>query len=202
MRLSITNRSHSLIDACRRLARGEGDADTILLDGEHLVADAMRANVHLRALLVGRDLFPDVVRSAEASGTDVYELSPSVLDAASPVRTPSGIVAIAEWRPASIADVFEPPPALAVGLVDVQDPGNVGAVIRSADALEASGVVAVNRTADPRGWKALRGAMGSTFRVPVAIGDLESTVDAARAKGASIFGDGGWRWHVDRQRAT
>jgi len=52
-------------------------------------------------------------------------------------------------------------------LVGLQDPGNVGAIIRAADAAAATGVVACEGTADPYGWKALRGAMGSTFRVPV-----------------------------------
>ena len=106
--------------------------------------------------------------SPRGAARTIYEAAPTVLDAASPVRTPSGIVAIAAWTPRPIGDVFAPAPALAVGLVDVQDPGNVGAVIRSADALGATGVIAMGATAHPGGWKALRGAMGSTFRLPVA----------------------------------
>ena len=53
-------------------------------------------------------------------------------------------------------------------LEQVQDPGNVGAIIRAADACGATGVVVGPGSADPYGWKALRGSMGSAFRLPVA----------------------------------
>jgi TrmH family RNA methyltransferase len=57
---------------------------------------------------------------------------------------------------------------MVVVAVDVQDPGNVGALVRSAEAGGATGVVATSGSADPFGWKALRGAMGSAFRLPIA----------------------------------
>ena len=76
-------------------------------------------------------------------------------------------------------------------LSQVQDPGNVGAIIRAAEACGATGVVAGEGTADPFGWKALRGAMGSTFRVPVATGHtLAEAVAAARAAGLRVFATG------------
>ncbi len=71
-------------------------------------------------------------------------------------------------------------PALVIGLVDVQDPGNAGSVIRSADALGATGVAMLGATADPAGWRALRGAMGSTFRLPVARGKTAELLHEAR----------------------
>ena len=58
-------------------------------------------------------------------------------------------------------------PALVLAAVDVQDPGNVGAIVRAADAAGASAVVFCGASADPFGWKALRGSMGSAFRVPL-----------------------------------
>jgi TrmH family RNA methyltransferase len=68
----------------------------------------------------------------------------------------------------------------------VQDPGNVGSVIRSAHALGATGVLALGATADPAGWKALRGAMGSTFHLAVGRASLAGGLDAARAHGVSV----------------
>ena len=68
-------------------------------------------------------------------------------------------------------------------LSEVQDPGNVGAIVRAAEACGATGVVAGEGTADPFGWKALRGAMGSTFRLPVASRQtLADAVGVARAQ--------------------
>jgi len=69
----------------------------------------------------------------------------------------------------------------------VQDPGNVGAIIRAAEACGATGALAGEGTADPFGWKALRGAMGSTFRLPVAREPLERIVDRARAAAIRLF---------------
>jgi TrmH family RNA methyltransferase len=129
-----------------------------------------------------------------------------VLDAASPVRSPTGVVALATWTPAPIARLFAPAPALAIGLVDVQDPGNVGGVIRSADALHATGVAALDGTADPAGWKAMRGAMGSTFRVPVARDGTDAAILAAAKAGArtiATVADGGTPLHeVDLRQSV
>lgn len=128
-----------------------------------------------------------VAQRARQAGAAVYEATASVLEAASPVRTPSGIVAIARWSTAAPEAVFSHAPALALALVEVQDPGNVGSVIRGADAFGATGVVALGGTANPAGWKALRGAMGSTFRVPVARGDVDDVVRLARARGVRVI---------------
>jgi TrmH family RNA methyltransferase len=102
------------------------------------------------------------------------------------VRAPSGLVAIAQWQPAPVESVFTAPTPFVLALVDVQDPGNVGAVIRSADALGATAVVALDATADPAGWRALRGAMGSTFRIAVGRGSLGALVAAARRHEARL----------------
>ena len=78
--------------------------------------------------------------------------------------------------------------ACVVAPVGVQDPGNLGAIIRTAEAAGAAGVAVTGRSADPFGWKALRGAMGSTFRLPVADGgDPAAVVEAARAAGFRVL---------------
>jgi TrmH family RNA methyltransferase len=163
----ITSRQHPLVRLCRAVAAGRGPEGLVLLDGEHLVAAAIAAGVALDGLITHGGGH-HVVEDAAARGVPVYDVTPTVLDAASPVRTPSGMVAIGRWRPAAPAALFRTRTPFLVGLVNVQDPGNVGTAIRSADALGASGVLAIDDTANPGSWKALRAAMGSTFRVPVA----------------------------------
>ena len=71
---------------------------------------------------------------------------------------------------------------LVLGLVDVQDPGNVGSVIRGARRARRQRRPRARRTADPGGWKALRGAMGSTFRVPIARGSSRDAVTEAKRR--------------------
>lgn len=177
--------------ACAR-ARDIASGD-VLLDGPHVLLEALRADLPVEVIVATRNALdhdaPDMRQLwslARASGAAVYEATTGVMDAVSPVRTPSGIVALATWRPSPVDALWSPAPALAVGLVDVQDPGNAGAVIRCADGLDATGVVMMDATADPGGWKALRGAMGSTFRLPVARGDRAGVIARARAAGVRV----------------
>jgi TrmH family RNA methyltransferase len=192
----VSSRHHALVRDCRSLARADGNG-RVLLDGAHLVSDALRAGATIEAVLATRqalDADADLMSALSAAAVPLYEASAGVLDAASPARAPSGVVAIARWEAADVARLFSPFPALVVGLVDVQDPGNVGAVIRTANALGATGVAVTGRSANPGGWKALRGSMGSAFRLPVARVELAALLaEAARAKAqvAAAVADGG-----------
>jgi len=190
---TITSRRHPLVLACRRIATGRGDDGEVLLDGDHLVDEAIAARVPLKFVLVRATDAPIASRARDA-GADVHAVTADVIAAASPVRTPSGVVAIARWRPRPIAEVLRSASGLVLALIDVQDPGNVGSVVRSADALGAAAVVAAGASADPGGWRALRAAMGSTFRVPVCRANVDALFDGARAHRARIVattvGDG------------
>lgn len=190
----LSSRQHPIVRACRQAAADPAGSSSVLLDGPHLVREALAARVPVHTLIVGPEFLArapaadrDVVRAAAALGAAVCHATAPVLAAASPVRTSSGIVGLAEWSPRAFDAAFRPPPALAIGLVDVQDPGNAGAVIRSADALGATGVLTLDGTAHPGGWKALRGAMGSTFRLPVARGSHADALAAARAAGLRVL---------------
>ncbi len=171
---TITSRHHPFVRQARALARGRAPgSDEILLDGPHLVRDALGAGVPLaRAALA-----PRARESSEGAALadmlaracpEVYEVSERVMEAMSPVRSPSGIVAIATAAPSPLDHVLDGPSAFVIAAVDVQDPGNLGAIVRAAEAGHATGVLCVGACADPLGWKALRGSMGSALRLPVA----------------------------------
>jgi TrmH family RNA methyltransferase len=157
----------------------------VLLDGAHLVQDALSAGIPIVGAIVD-ERGADVADALRARQVPVHVAARAVVEAASPVRTPSGVVAVAKWEPRPASDLLDAARPILVGLVGVQDPGNVGNVIRSADAFGASGVLALDSTANPAGWKALRGAMGSTFRVPVGLGATGAVIDAARARGIRV----------------
>jgi TrmH family RNA methyltransferase len=178
----ITSRQHEVVKRFRDAAQREFD-DLVVLDGEHLISEALQASVRVELLLaeMSHETHRAAAARAQAAGAVVYDASSSVIEAASPVRTPSGLVALARWRPTPLDAVVRGADAFVVALCGVQDPGNVGGVIRSADALGASGVLALDATANPAGWRALRGAMGSTFRLPVAVSTVSETLAAAVA---------------------
>ena len=168
----------------RQAARG--DADVVLLDGEHLIAEALDAGVPIDTVLTdGRA--SALAGRARNAGAAVHEAAATVLEAASPVRTPSGIVALAKWQTATIADALDSSKGTCLGLVGVQDPGNAGSAIRAADALGATAVLALDGTADPRGWKILRGSMGSAFHLPIGRGSAADALAHARRRGLSIL---------------
>jgi TrmH family RNA methyltransferase len=166
----LTSRHHPLVAAFRAAARG-GAGQPLLLDGWHLVVDAARAGVPLTHLAVAGELpgalERDAVSRLAARGAQVVEVSEAVLDAMSPVRTPSGVVALGPRPVVPFAALLVPPPALVLVAADVQDPGNAGAVVRAAEAGGATGVVLAGTSADPWGWKALRASMGSALRLPL-----------------------------------
>lgn len=189
----ISRRQDATVIKVRDIAKGAGPDGAVLLDGQRLLLDAFRAGVAIDLVLATSAILEDpsdeareLWQAAHAAGVAIYETTPGVIDAASPVRTPSGVVAIAQWSPSPLSALWTPAPAMALGLVNVQDPGNAGAVIRSADGLGATGVAMVGATADPGSAKALRGAMGSTFRVPVARESIGETLRSARAAGLKI----------------
>ncbi len=164
----ITSRQHPLVHAFKAAARHEGD--DALLDGWHLLHDATAAGIDIRTVAITGP--PPSAHDANlinqlARECDVFTVTAAVMDAMSPVRTPVGVVALAARRDHSLSRLLQPAPALVVVAADIQDPGNVGAIVRSAEAGGATGVVFAGTSADPWGWKALRAAMGSTFRLPV-----------------------------------
>lgn len=176
----ISSRSNPLVTRFRDAARGRGARGVILLDGEHLVEEALDAQeealdsaVTLDTVAIAEgvvDRHADgLVERLRRAGAEIVRVPTAIMAAMSPVREPSGIVALAAARPATLDEVVAATPALIVVLHGIQDAGNVGAIVRAADGCGATGIIAIDGTADPFGWKALRGAMGSTFRLPVAV---------------------------------
>jgi RNA methyltransferase, TrmH family len=188
--VAITSRRSQVVARYRAAARGDAEG-MLLLDGVHLIADATRSGLAVRHVAVTHDArqqreIHDLLAALSASGAEIDAVTPGVIEAMTPVRTPTGIVALAE-RPADrTARIFNGTSSLVVVGVDIQDPGNIGAIVRVAEAGGASGVVAAGASADPFGWKALRGSMGSALRLPVASMATADAIETARSHGCRI----------------
>src|SRR5580765_2541214 len=185
----ITSRQNQLVARFRAVARG--DEPGLLLDGPHLVAEALSARAPILQVAVTADgLEREDVRSlvaqAERSGSEIASVSPAVMAAVSPVRSPSVIVAIAERPPLDGERLFSGTPLVIVAC-DIQDLGNLGAILRVAEAAGGTGVMAAGRSADPFGPKALRGSMGSAMRLPILTTKADDAVSRCRAHGCRVF---------------
>jgi TrmH family RNA methyltransferase len=184
----ITSRQNAIVKEFRDAARGGADG-LMLLDGQHLIEEALESGARVRLVAVTeRGAAHPAVQRAENAGARVVMVTDPVLGAISPVQTPSGMVALADRPSGSLDDVFATPSTLVIMLHDVQDPGNVGAIARAAEACGATGLVCNEHTADPFSWKALRGAMGSTLRLPtIARQSLPGAIARARSAGMRIL---------------
>ncbi|HUQ86906.1 MAG TPA: RNA methyltransferase [Vicinamibacterales bacterium] len=164
----ITSRQHPIVKEFRDLARGAGPL--MLLDGWHLLGEAADARVEVEKIAIcGPPTSKEktVVDRLQRHGALVVDVSGAVLNALSPVNSPTGVVASARIPSITSAAVMKPAPALVLAAAGLQDPGNTGAIIRSSAAAGATGVVLDEQSADPWGWKALRASMGTAFRLPV-----------------------------------
>lgn len=185
----ITSRQHPLVKEFRELARAAGPL--MLLDGWHLLGEAATARVTVEKIAIcgsPSDREQSIVDALRRSGAQVAQVSGAVLNALSPVDSPSGVVASARIPAMASASVLAPAPALVLAAAGLQDPGNAGAIIRSAAAAGATGVVLDALSADPWSWKALRASMGSAFHLPVVRSRaLGSLVKEWKNAGVRIF---------------
>ncbi|MEO5742536.1 MAG: RNA methyltransferase [Vicinamibacterales bacterium] len=187
----MTGAPHSSVKRYRELARNSpknGLERELLLDGLHLLFEAHKSRVTIESAAFEQDALEDPATRAlaeqlVADGTDVLIVSRKTLESMSPVRTPTGAVGIARRTLPSLTDALAFRSALVVVANDVQDPGNVGGIMRTAEAAGATAFVATASTADPLGWKALRGSMGSALRLPIARGEITDVLRALRTAG-------------------
>ena len=186
----MTGASHSSVKRYRELARNphtNGHERELLLDGPHLLLEARKSGLPIESAAFEQAALSDasvraLAEQLVADGADVFIVSRKTLETMSPVRTPAGAVGIARRTVPSLTDALASRNALVVVAHDVQDPGNVGGIVRTAEAAGATAFVATSATADPFGWKAVRGSMGSALRLPIARGDIADVLHALRAQ--------------------
>jgi TrmH family RNA methyltransferase len=195
MRL-ISSRQNPIVAAFRTLAdQPDPSGMRLLLDGAHLVNDARSSGLQFETVAVAASKLTSqteeglLAQRLEREGIDVVEASDAVFDALSPVKSPSGIIAIAGRTGVTAAELCEPDNAFILAAVDVQEPGNVGALLRAAEAGGVTGAFVCGASANPFSWKALRGSMGSVLRLPIVAGmTTHQAMTTMRASGIRMIG--------------
>lgn len=173
--------------ALRRLAEADARRETglFLAEGAKLTGEALSLGL-CRTLLVQKDRLPRyeaLVSAAEAAGCETLLVSEAVMRAVCQAKTPQGVACAAAMRPEARALCGR----LIVALDGVQDPGNVGAIVRTADAAGFSGVLLGPGCADLYGPKALRATMGSALRMDARRADsLPEALREMKARGYAI----------------
>ncbi len=193
----------NLVSLVRDLQRRKGRRrrGLAVAEGVRLVEDAIAAGVRLQGVVVANDLELSprgvaLLDSLAAHDVPVETVTPRALEQLADTDTPQGVIAVIEPRHWSLADIRPARGAPVLVLDAVQDPGNVGTLIRTAFAMGAAGALLLPGTAEPSNAKVLRSAMGATFRLPWApvseseflawVKEVDATVWVTAADGTPV----------------
>jgi TrmH family RNA methyltransferase len=169
----ITSRQNPLVRRFRRV-RTSGEPHLALLEGVRLVEEALDVGAHFESIAFTSDLestergllLKDALQRVPCRGA---ELSKQVMDYISETESPQGIAALVTRPHFVLEDVIEREPQLIVIADGLQDPGNIGAIVRTAEAAGCTGMAVTQGTVSPYNPKALRASMGSALRLPIAV---------------------------------
>jgi len=188
--MQITSRDNSLLRQVRAVRDGKID-ELIFIEGLRLCEEAYRSNLAIEAVVVSEELLrkeraAGVIEQLSRVSKRVGSVSEKLLESVSYTKTPQGIIVLAH-RPAAseerLTASLNTRPLLVV-LHQINNPVNVGAIIRTAEAAGATGIITTKKTSDPFSPKSLRGAMGSAFRLPIWSGvEYSEMIDWCRRRG-------------------
>jgi TrmH family RNA methyltransferase len=136
-----------------------------VVEGPTLVGDALDAGAELECLFVAPEASEPVVDRVGALGVPVFELAPGVLERVAGTVTPQPVLAVARMVDVGLAELVGQ--TLVVVCVDVRDPGNLGTVLRSAEAAGVGGIICCDGSVDLYNPKCVRASAGSLFRTRV-----------------------------------
>ena len=155
----ITSKSNNGIKNAKKLHQKKNRTDSYLIEGWHLFEEAVNYQAPIRQIFV-LEAFLDRVEGMD----QVTVVTPEILELLADSKTPQGIVAEIALEPAQVPQQLQ---GRYLYLEDVQDPGNVGTMIRTADAAGFDGVILSKASADIYSLKVLRSMQGSHFHLPI-----------------------------------
>lgn len=192
---NVTSRDNRIVKLCKQLQQRKHRDKTglYLIEGPNILRDALSLGVPLSAVIVRCGYFDrsrDFCLSDMPPDVELIELAESIFDEIAETEHSQGIIAIAGRKELSEAEFFEQAGKSGniVVLDRLQDPGNIGTIIRTADAAGYKGVVAIKGCSDIFSPKVVRAAAGSVFRVPVLFAETpEQAAGQIKATGRRLI---------------
>ncbi|CAH0118248.1 MULTISPECIES: RNA methyltransferase [unclassified Paenibacillus] len=160
-----------------------------LIEGIHLVQEALAANTDIECIVysIEQGLPAEIERSArDRLNVEWIGTTDAIIAKCSDTLTPQPIFAVIRKGSSHADELLNRKQALVVAVDGVQDPGNLGTIIRSADAVGADGVVIGKGSVDLYNPKTIRATMGSIFHLPIVEGDLAELLPLAKERGVHI----------------
>jgi TrmH family RNA methyltransferase len=165
----VTSRQNALVKELRRaFTQDESSEGSVGVEGVRLMEEAIRSGLRFQAVFFSESGRAHAARLLDqiASQVEVLLLPDDVFSSAVNTETPQGVAALVKLRPAKFEDVLEQIPSapLLLGVAGIQDPGNLGTIIRSAEAFGVRAVLLGEKTVSHINPKAVRASAGSLFR--------------------------------------
>jgi TrmH family RNA methyltransferase len=191
----ITSLANPIVKDIRglALAKNRRASGLFVAEGLKLVADAVEAGWHIRTLVhagnvASQPLVSRLAAATHARGGTVLSVSEAVLAKISRRDNPQTVIGVFEQRLTPASAIKPAAGDVWIALEAVRDPGNLGTIIRTADAVGAAGVILVSDTVDPFSTEAVRATMGSIFAVPLARANAAEFAALAARWGGTIVG--------------
>ncbi|WP_026690605.1 TrmH family RNA methyltransferase [Alteribacter aurantiacus] len=163
--------------------RGREKSALFMIEGRHLIEEALKANLPFVELIVRED--EEIPKEWKAADVKPVEVTERVMKELSETETPQGFAAVCEL-PENVNLPLEKGQYLF--LDRIQDPGNLGTIIRTAHAVGVDGIVLSEGTADPYNSKVLRSTQGSLFHIPIQKMDLHEAISLSKENDVPVFG--------------
>jgi len=172
--------------------KGRDRQNKFIIEGIHLVNEAIQSDVHIEMIGYAADqgIPEEIYQEKAASYTEWIGVSREVLAKCSDTVTPQGVFAIVRKWESRAGDLLNIDQPLVIAVDGIQDPGNLGTIIRSSDAVGATGVVIGKGTVDVFNPKTIRATMGSLFHLPVVEADLETLLLDVKKQSIDIVSTG------------
>ncbi|MGZ4839744.1 MAG: TrmH family RNA methyltransferase [Terriglobales bacterium] len=187
----VGSRQNSLVKELRRaFHQGEATPDGhIAIESVRTIEEAIRSGLRFHAVFFSESAQARAERLLPQVSThvDTLLLPDDVFQSAVATETPQGVAALVKLKTCKLEDLLAVPDALIVAAVGVQDPGNLGTIIRSAEAFGAAGVLVGAGTVSPYNPKVVRATAGSLFRLPVVPVEFPAVVETLRQHGLRLL---------------
>ena len=186
----VTSRQNNLVKDLRHaFTQAElTDDGHCAIEGIHILEEALRSGLRVKAVFFSQSaeqraakLLPQI-----GSQTETILLPDEVFKSAVPTDTPQGVAALIKPRASKLDELLAPGNPLILGAAGLQDPGNLGTIIRSAEAFSASGMLLLENTVSPINPKVIRASAGSIFRLPIVKGNSTVTIAMLKSSGIRI----------------
>jgi TrmH family RNA methyltransferase len=187
----VASRQNALVKELRRaFHQGEPTADGyVAIESVRTVEEAIRSGLRFRAVFFSASAQARAERLLPQISIHVETLllPDDVFQSAVATETPQGVAALVRLKTHNSEDLLATPDPLIIAAAGVQDPGNLGTIIRSAEAFGAAGVLVGAGTVSPYNPKVVRASAGSLFRLPVVVAEFPAVVETLRSRGIALL---------------